>query len=104
MHIRRMWAVTFLPWSKIGRAELRRDGLLEFVGATETPPAGLFAPSWADRPARRRVGEEPESEQPRCCRRLVRRPDRDAGVRLRPASLMSAADVRTQFADDCLRF
>ena len=54
VHIRRMWAVTFLPWSRIGRAELRRDGLLEFVGATEIPLAGLFAPSWADRLARRR--------------------------------------------------
>ena len=30
-----------------------------------------------------------------CCRRLVRRPDRDAGVRLCPASLMSAVDVRS---------
>jgi hypothetical protein len=30
-----------------------------------------------------------------CCRRLVRQPDRVAGVRLRPASLMSAVDVRS---------
>lgn len=49
VHIRRMWTVTFLPWSKIGRVELRRDGLLEFSGATEIPLAGLFLPSWADR-------------------------------------------------------
>lgn len=48
VHIRRMWTVTFLPWSRIRRVELRRDGLLEFVGATETPLAGLFLPSWAD--------------------------------------------------------
>jgi hypothetical protein len=31
----------------------------------------------------------------RCGRRLLRRPDRDAGVRLRPTSLMSAVDVRS---------
>ncbi len=49
VHIRRMWTVTFLPWSEIGRVELRRDGLLEFVGAMEVPLAGLFLPSWADR-------------------------------------------------------
>lgn len=30
-----------------------------------------------------------------CCRRLVRRPDMDAGVGPRPASLMSAVDVRS---------
>ncbi|MCZ9347593.1 PH domain-containing protein, partial [Streptomyces sp. TRM76130] len=54
VHIRRMWTVTFLPWSKIERVELRRDGMLEFVGPTRTPLAGLFLPSWADSPARRR--------------------------------------------------
>ncbi|MFE1036712.1 hypothetical protein ACFW40_33085 [Streptomyces sp. NPDC058807] len=58
VHIRRMWTVTFLPWSKIGRVELRRDGLLEFSGTTEFPLAGLFVPSWADRlMGRRRAGD-----------------------------------------------
>ncbi|AKZ53290.1 hypothetical protein SAM23877_0241 [Streptomyces ambofaciens ATCC 23877] len=49
VHLRRMWTVTFLPLSKIGRVELRRDGLLEFLGATQTPLAALFPPAWADR-------------------------------------------------------
>ncbi|CAL9467669.1 hypothetical protein SUDANB6_02771 [Streptomyces sp. enrichment culture] len=54
VHIRRMWTVAFLPWSRIERVELRHDGLLEFVGAREAPLAGLFPPPWAGRPARRR--------------------------------------------------
>lgn len=62
-HIRRMWAVTFLPWSEIGRAELRRDGLLEFVGRRRL--------RWRVCPRRHgptgwRVVEELESERHGC--------------------------------------
>ncbi|WP_158102104.1 PH domain-containing protein [Streptomyces glaucescens] len=53
VHIRRMWRVAFVPWSAIGRVELRHDGLLELVGSEATPMGGLFLPSWAGRLIRR---------------------------------------------------
>lgn len=49
VYIRRLWQVKHLPWSVIGRVELRNDGLLEFFGAGVEPMAGLFAPPWASR-------------------------------------------------------
>ncbi|WP_206745201.1 PH domain-containing protein [Streptomyces sp. CB03234] len=53
VHIRRFWAVRFLPWSVIGRVELRRDGFLEFVGPDTETMAGSFLPLWASRRFRR---------------------------------------------------
>lgn len=49
VYIRRLWTVQHLPWSVIGRVELRNDGLLEFFGAKVEPMAGLFAPPSASR-------------------------------------------------------
>ncbi|MGW3494141.1 hypothetical protein [Streptomyces sp. NPDC001020] len=50
VYIRRMWATRFLPWSRIGHVEMRRDGQLGFIGpAAEPKVAGLFAPPWLSR-------------------------------------------------------
>ncbi len=49
VYIRRLWTVKYLPWSVIGRVELRNDGLLEFFGPGVEPMAGLFMPPWGSR-------------------------------------------------------
>lgn len=80
VHIRRMWTVTFLPWSRIERVELRRDGSLEFVGPTRAPLAGLFPPSWADGPTRRRgAGSRAAQALTRMARSADTRPTARAG-------------------------
>lgn len=80
VHIRRMWTVTFLPWSKIERVDLRRDGLLEFVGTTRAPSAGLFPPPWAGRLARRRgAGARAAQVLTEMARRVDARPQVRAG-------------------------
>ncbi|WP_437074629.1 hypothetical protein [Streptomyces sp. enrichment culture] len=53
VHLRGMWTVRLIPWSKIGRVELRNDGLLEFVVRDGEPMGGLFLPAWAGRLLRR---------------------------------------------------
>ncbi|QOV37034.1 hypothetical protein IM697_00730 [Streptomyces ferrugineus] len=47
--VRRMWSTRFLPWSRLGRVELRKDGMLEFLGVEGAPMAGFFQPPWLAR-------------------------------------------------------
>ncbi|MFF9125898.1 PH domain-containing protein [Streptomyces sp. NPDC014889] len=53
VYIRRLLSTRFLPWSRIGRVELRQDGQLEFFGQSPEPMTGLFAPPWLSRVTRR---------------------------------------------------
>lgn len=53
VYLRRMWSTRFIAWSVIGRVEIRRDGLLEFIGPQRAPVAGLFMPPWLARLLRR---------------------------------------------------
>lgn len=49
VYLRRMWSTRFIAWSVIGRVEIRRDGLLEFIGPQQAPMSGLFMPPWLAR-------------------------------------------------------
>ncbi|MGC9472955.1 hypothetical protein ACP4I1_02180 [Streptomyces sp. WG4] len=85
--------MTFLPWSEIGRVELRRDGLLEFVGAMEIPLAGRFLPSWADRLMGRRGAG---------CRAAQRLTGMARNADLRPQARAGRAATGSAFASRAL--
>ncbi|MET9803562.1 PH domain-containing protein [Streptomyces sp. NPDC006368] len=80
VHIRRFWAVRYVPWSVIDRVELRRDGFLEFLGPGPVPMAGFFLPLWASRPLRRSsVGTQAADALTALSRRPDLRPKGQAG-------------------------